>query len=290
MFAAHQCARGGIVVPLPPPKKSRTVRLPSSDTAIGPAAVTPGLGVSPRRRTPPQYTRLAARKWRRKVDDYGEELSHDHWAEHPTKYRKEKRSRKPQQQESQVIGSLTGAPIASATEGDAAAASEGVYMRASMDKAVGIDFGNRYTGVAISAGGIAPRVYGVLPTPRNRLELAEKIVCVAEQENATSVVVGIPVTFTGSLGDTKSDSKQGRICRNFALAIAQVAASRTCPSLQVLVHDESKTSEGAVEAMSSSRGGRAPEGRVDGVAACLLLSRHFDSPWLSIPVKAPISL
>lgn len=70
-------------------------------------------------------------------------MSHDHWAEHPTKYRKEKRSRKPQQQESQVIGSLTGAPIASATEGDAAAASEGVYMRASMDKAVGIDFGNR---------------------------------------------------------------------------------------------------------------------------------------------------
>ena len=52
----------------------------------------------------------------------------------------------------------------------------------------------RFTGLAVSAGGLAPRELPLLRSPINKAELAQEILAAARKEEATTIVIGLPVT------------------------------------------------------------------------------------------------
>uniref|UniRef100_A0A061QRF8 YqgF/RNase H-like domain-containing protein n=1 Tax=Tetraselmis sp. GSL018 TaxID=582737 RepID=A0A061QRF8_9CHLO len=92
-------------------------------------------------------------------------------------------------------------------------------------RALGVDYGRKFTGLAVSSGGFAPRELSPLRTPRSLQQLAGEIVVIAERERVDCVIVGLPVTRRGLLNKPETDSQQGRRCRNLAFTLAAVAAS-----------------------------------------------------------------
>ncbi|CAG9467328.1 unnamed protein product [Pedinophyceae sp. YPF-701] len=140
----------------------------------------------------------------------------------------------------------------------------------SLQRVLGVDLGARKTGVAFSAGGFAPRPLGILDTPRDWRALARQLADMARREGADGIVVGVPVTANGDLADRATDSKSGRACRNFAETLSGVAG------LPVIIVNERMTSSTAGDALG--RSGARSGGRVDDVAAAMILEAYFDSP------------
>jgi len=99
------------------------------------------------------------------------------------------------------------------------------------------------------------------------------------------IVIGLPVTLSGSLRKRSTDSQQGRRCRNFAEAVSALAHVR---SLEVFVVNESGSSKEAMMTMSTmGRRGKAMQREKDSVAAALILSTYFESPGAAVRVRPP---
>ena len=69
------------------------------------------------------------------------------------------------------------------------------------------------------------------------------IVDIALEKGCDGLVVGLPVTRAGSLRDANTDSRVGRLCRNFAITLAAIAQRH---SLRVFLVDEADTTKDAV--------------------------------------------
>lgn len=115
------------------------------------------------------------------------------------------------------------------------------------------------------------------------MQIAQGILDVAIREGVDSIVVGLPVTSTGSLQIRNTDSQQGRRCRNFADAVAMVANST---SLTVYLVDERGTTMEA-EALMRAGGRRGGTVEKDSVAAALILANFFADPSCAVQVKPP---
>ncbi|CAD7697112.1 unnamed protein product [Ostreobium quekettii] len=179
---------------------------------------------------------------------------------------------------------------------------------------LGVDFGQRHTGLAISStGGFAARPLKVLSRRLKPIDLlrmtADQVLGVALSEGADRIVVGMPVTLEGDINDNRTDSKHGRRCRNFAITLASKARPH---GMKIFLCNEAGTTLGAVR--SDSLGGlassdllslegadgewlprrlgaknkkKAKKGCVDAKAAALLLQLYHRSPKTAIEVHPP---
>lgn len=151
-------------------------------------------------------------------------------------------------------------------------------------RALGVDYGRRHIGVAVSNLGLAPRPLqfirggGIVELMR----MAQDVVDVAVAEQCDSIVIGLPVTLDGSLYKRATDSQQGRRCRNFAHTVFSLSEKH---SLGVFLVDERGTSQEA-GALLDILGSRQPaKGRKDSVAAALILSTFFADPSAALRVR-----
>ena len=133
-------------------------------------------------------------------------------------------------------------------------------------RTVGVDFGLRRVGVAISSG-FAPLPLTVLQcTSANSAgfeRVASALATVARGEGATQMVVGMPYNSTGGEGE------QAAVTRKFAEVLADAVAP-----LPVFLWDERFSSAEATMRMNGGRGAARGEA-LDAVAAAIILEDFF---------------
>ncbi|KAL4520302.1 hypothetical protein Ndes2526B_g01172 [Nannochloris sp. 'desiccata'] len=154
-------------------------------------------------------------------------------------------------------------------------------------RALGVDYGRKFIGLAVSTLGLAPR-----PLMNMRgggleklMELAHGIVDAAVAESCDAIVIGLPVTSQGSIRRRQTDSQQGRRCRNFADAVAALTVGK---DLYVYLIDERGTTVEAEALIGYLGGGRNDKKqKKDSVAAALILSAFFNEPRQAVRVRPP---
>ncbi|KAL4435247.1 hypothetical protein ABPG77_001929 [Micractinium sp. CCAP 211/92] len=155
-----------------------------------------------------------------------------------------------------------------------------------VQRALGLDYGRRVVGLAVSTLGLAPRPLEGVPgcaSAADQLATASAVLDVAARERCDAIVVGLPVTSTGSLRRRDTDSQQGRRCRNFASTLASLAEPR---GLQVFLTDERGSTLEARQFLEASGSRRSTFGkRKDSVSAAVILTTFFDSPHQAVRVK-----
>ena len=131
-----------------------------------------------------------------------------------------------------------------------------------MARILGIDFGRRRVGLAISDE-LQIGVRG-LPTisVRNFDDGIAQVARVAVQEKAEKVVVGLPLNMDGSRGEMAIAAE------NFASQLAKLCG------LPVCTFDERLSSAGAKRALQAMSA-KTPKGAVDRMAAVLILETHL---------------
>ena len=126
---------------------------------------------------------------------------------------------------------------------------------------IGIDFGARRVGVAVSDSGIVATPHSVI---RNEGDVVEKIARVGGELDAELYVVGIARRAKSSAGEERF--------RNFADALRQ----RTCKS--VVLWDEALTTVEASENLrAAGRSRRDAEREIDMHAAAVILQSYLDA-------------
>ena len=136
-----------------------------------------------------------------------------------------------------------------------------------MSRAVALDLGTRRIGVAASDPG------GVLASPRTTLERSgdlaldhRRIAALVAEEEATTVVVGLPLSLDGSIGPA---------ARAVLDEVVDLAAVLRVP---VVTHDERFTTVTAHEQLrAAGMGGRRRRSVVDQQAATVLLQDWLDA-------------
>jgi putative holliday junction resolvase len=133
-------------------------------------------------------------------------------------------------------------------------------------KVLAVDPGDKRIGLAISdPTGTIARPLSVISHTSKEID-AEKIVMMAEKEQAEMIIVGWPLDSEGNVGYRARKSK------NFAVTIE----SKT--KLPVKMWDESGTTQAALQsriAMGVSRKKR--KGHLDDIAATILLQDYLDN-------------
>ena len=163
---------------------------------------------------------------------------------------------------------------------------------------IGIDYGIKRIGVAVSNGFGAPRALDALANDGSRTtsRAIEAILRVIRAEGAEAVVVGAPKEpnakarrksgndASGAEGirvKTRGRVNMERTCVRFAREVADACArSSDLRDVDVFTCDETLTSKEAVERLAMS--GRKSDGvddLVDSVAAAVLLERYFDGSY-----------
>lgn len=150
---------------------------------------------------------------------------------------------------------------------------------------LGVDFGQARIGLAVCPGGLMSVPLEILVTRRRPwLDLARELIKTARQHGLDGFVVGLPVTSRGNIHDQNTDSIQGRQCRNFAQTLHAVASHQSLP---VYLFDESRTSTEAAAALGLQNTSRLKQqGKLDAVAAALLLTAYYESPEAAVKVKS----
>ena len=136
-----------------------------------------------------------------------------------------------------------------------------------MTRALGLDLGSKRIGVAVSdrTGTIASPLQ-VLQRTGDRQRDHRAIAALVAEEEATVVVVGLPLNMNGSTGSAAQ------------AAIAEAAALATVVNVPVVTFDERRTTVTADQAMIGA-GMKAPARRrvVDKIAAAVLLQSWLDA-------------
>lgn len=126
---------------------------------------------------------------------------------------------------------------------------------------VGIDFGARRVGVAVSDSGVVATPHSVL---RNEGDVVEKVARLGSELDADTYVVGIARRAKSGAGEDRF--------RNFADALRQ----RTCKV--VVLWDEALTTVEASEKLrAAGRSRRDAEREIDMHAAAVILQSYLDA-------------
>jgi putative Holliday junction resolvase len=131
---------------------------------------------------------------------------------------------------------------------------------------LGIDFGSRRIGVAVSVSGTIAEPHSVVQRGNDLAPALEKIARVAVEYEATTIVVGIP------RGGRRAPSGNLRLYEEFAATLqARVDAD-------VVLWDESySTTEAATRLREAGNRPRDAKERIDMVAAAVILQSYLDS-------------
>jgi putative Holliday junction resolvase len=141
------------------------------------------------------------------------------------------------------------------------------YPDGEAGRIIGVDPGEARVGLAVSdEAGLLARPLRTLAAGGDRA-VAKEIAELCGELGARVVVVGHPVRMDGSIGP--------RALRSRELA---AAIEDACP-VRVVLRDE-RWSSAEAERMMRERGEKAKgrKGRVDELAACVILQGHLDSP------------
>ncbi len=128
---------------------------------------------------------------------------------------------------------------------------------------LGIDFGERRIGVAVSDGAIAVPLRIV--EHQNRAKDLDRIAGIAAERRAQTIVVGLPLLMSGDEGE------QARRTRRFGDALARRVA------VPVVYHDESLSSFAASDASPETVRAHAPRTAIDDRAAAIILQSYIDA-------------
>lgn len=134
-----------------------------------------------------------------------------------------------------------------------------------MSRIVGVDFGERRVGIAVSdPTGLIARTAGIIER-RSDQQAAEHIARLVQEWNAEAVVVGLPLNADGSEGF------QARRVRRFVSLLQEVVGE--CP---IILWDESLSSIEAQDLLAE-RGKSSRRRRYhDDVAAAVILQSYLD--------------
>ena len=143
-------------------------------------------------------------------------------------------------------------------------------------RSIGVDYGLTRTGVAITTGGYHPRPLDIL-SGYNSTELSTIIVNYVQSEQATNIVLGLPLHKDGS------DSEQSTITREFGQCLLQEVRRRCGKGISITLWDERYTSKEAasrIKAEAIARNQRIPsasdlETELDADAACIILEDYY---------------
>lgn len=136
-------------------------------------------------------------------------------------------------------------------------------------KALGIDYGDRRIGVAVSDINqevVFPREY--ILNEGDLAEVIQKIKELCEQEKVTLIVVGLPLNMEGK------DSEQTLKVREFVDSLKEVVDAK------IVLHDERLTTRRSDVILTSinkrSRREGAKKEEIDSIAASLILQNYLD--------------
>ncbi len=127
---------------------------------------------------------------------------------------------------------------------------------------LGIDFGEKRIGIAVSDGSIAVPLT-IVEHEGREADLA-RIAALAIEHEATSVVVGLPLLSSGDEGE------QARRCRRFGDALARRV------HVPIVYHDETLSSVTAAESLLVGAGRAHRKTRIDDLAAVNILQSYID--------------
>eukprot|EP00877_Chromochloris_zofingiensis_P008749 jgi/Chrzof1/4127/Cz14g00050.t1 len=155
-------------------------------------------------------------------------------------------------------------------------------------KALGVDFGTVWTGLAVGTFSYNTPLQ-VLRNDPNQGAFARKIVDVAVEQGAAGIVVGIPVRQDGSLTDPATDSPIGAKCRDFAHNVSIVAQKQ---DIDVFLFNERLTTHTAlwqqnIERVKYDNMDRKTRNakQLDAWSAAMLLSEYYKKPHKSVRVR-----
>eukprot|EP00984_Skeletonema_dohrnii_P031689 scaffold24521_cov121-Skeletonema_dohrnii-CCMP3373.AAC.3 len=177
-------------------------------------------------------------------------------------------------QEDDIISSVDDTSSSSTTTtSPQPAASEEAF---SILRSIGVDYGLTRTGIAISTGGYHPRPLAILSN-LNATELSTTVVNYVISEQATNIVLGLPLHKDGS------DSEQSNITREFGQFLLQEVRKRCGTNISITLWDERYTSKEAasrIQAEAIARKSRIPsasdlETELDADAACIILEDYY---------------
>ncbi|MBN1641900.1 MAG: Holliday junction resolvase RuvX [Anaerolineae bacterium] len=129
-----------------------------------------------------------------------------------------------------------------------------------------LDIGEKRTGVAI--GEVLARPLATLRR-RSKVQDFEAIGQLVRQHGVDTVVVGLPLNMDGSQGF------QAQKVARYA-ALLEQALDEMGLSVQVVLWDERLSTDAAQRALAEIGSGAAVRGRVDQVAAALILQSYLD--------------
>jgi len=130
---------------------------------------------------------------------------------------------------------------------------------------VGIDYGTRRVGIAISTSGILATPHSTLKNDGNPDLLADRVSAVIEEVEGDEIVLGCPA---GQRHDRE------KILEKFE-AIAELLRQRTCKP--VVLWDESyTTTEAASRRRDAGKNWRSARDEIDREAAAVMLQSYLD--------------
>lgn len=133
-----------------------------------------------------------------------------------------------------------------------------------MSRIIGVDFGERRVGIAVSdPTGLIARTAGIFER-RSDQQAAEHVARLAQEWEAEVVVIGLPLNADGSEGF------QARRVRRFASVLQELWGERP-----IILWDESLSSVEARDLLAE-RGKRPRRRHHDDVAAALILQSYLD--------------
>ena len=143
-------------------------------------------------------------------------------------------------------------------------------------RSIGVDYGTVRTGIAITNSGYSPRPL-TIRKELNTTELSRAIVNYVLAEQATNIVLGLPLHKNGTA------SEQSSITRSFGQFLLQEVQQRFGSSIDVMLWDERYTSKEAAARIAAevmARNHRIPSaselsGEINADDACIILEDYY---------------
>jgi putative holliday junction resolvase len=134
------------------------------------------------------------------------------------------------------------------------------------DRVLAVDFGTRRIGLAIgnTRDRIAVRLMTLDLAQARSADLVKAVADVAQDEEVTRLIVGLPLNMDGSAGPA------ARAAQGFGTKLSALTG------LPVEYVDERLSSEAAQEAARNASGGKRVRKPIDDLAAAILLQGWFD--------------
>ena len=133
-----------------------------------------------------------------------------------------------------------------------------------MKRILGIDYGRRRVGVAVSDGlGVSAQPLTTLSV-RGQRDACRQLSELVLANDVHTIVVGLPLNMDGTRGEMAAEVEK----------LAQRLTSET--GHPVVFWDERMTSQAASRAVRAT-GRKAPQGTIDRIAACLILEGYMNS-------------